>query len=58
MRGVPMLGFVKSYLGNEEGSAAAEYALLLSLIGTAIAFAASSLGTAISTALTTIAALL
>ena len=58
MRGVPMRGFVKSYLGDGSGSAAAEYALLLSLIGTAIAFAASSLGTAISTALTTVAALL
>jgi pilus assembly protein Flp/PilA len=53
-----MRDFAISYLHDEEGAAAAEYALLLSLIGTAIAFAASSLGTAISTAVTTIAALL
>ena len=53
-----MGGFVKSFLRDEAGAAAAEYALLLSLIGTSIAFAASSLGTAISTALTNIAALL
>jgi pilus assembly protein Flp/PilA len=53
-----MSGLIKSYLKDEAGAAAAEYALLLSLIGTAIAFAANSLGVAISTAITTIAALL
>jgi len=43
---------------RRSGRGCAEYALLLSLIGTAIAFAGSSLGTAISTAITNIAALL
>ena len=57
MRGVSMRDLIKCYLRDEAG-AAAEYALLVSLIGTGIAFAAGSLGTAISTAFTTIAALL
>ena len=58
MRGVSMRDLIKCYLRDEAGAAAAEYALLVSLIGTGIAFAAGSLGTAISTAFTTVAALL
>ena len=50
--------FIKSFLRDEAGSSAAEYALLISLIGTGVAFAAGSLGTAISTALATVTALL
>ena len=53
-----MRQFLKSYIGDEAGAAAAEYALLLSIIGTAIAFAASSLGTAVSTAIGAVADLL
>jgi pilus assembly protein Flp/PilA len=53
-----MGGLIKSFLRDESGSAAAEYALLVSLIGTGIAFAAGSLGTAIAAAFTAIAALL
>jgi len=46
------------YLKDEGGAVAAEYALLVSLLGAAIAFAASSLGTTISTAMGNVAALL
>jgi Flp pilus assembly pilin Flp len=48
----------KSYWKDEAGAAGAEYALLLSLIGTALAVAANALGTAISTAITNFIALI
>ena len=43
---------LNSLITDERGSAAAEYALLLAIIGTAIALAASTLGGAISGAIT------
>lgn len=49
--GVPMLNIVKSYLSDENGAAAAEYALILAIIGTGIAAAAVALGGSISGAL-------
>jgi pilus assembly protein Flp/PilA len=39
------------FLTQEDGAAAAEYALILAIVGSAIAVAAITLGTAISTAL-------
>ena len=46
-----MRNFLKSFIRDESGAAAAEYALILAIVGAGIAFAASSLGTAISTAI-------
>jgi len=40
-----------SYLSDESGAAAAEYALILTIIGTAVAAAVVTLGTDIATAL-------
>lgn len=40
-----------SYLKEENGASAAEYALILAIIGAAIAVAALTLGSAISTAI-------
>jgi pilus assembly protein Flp/PilA len=51
--GVRMRKHLKSLLTDERGSAAAEYALLLAIIGTSIALAASTLGGAISGAIAT-----
>lgn len=48
-----MKNLLKTFFLAESGSAAAEYALLIALVGTGIALAAGGLGTAISTALTT-----
>ena len=39
-------------LRDESGAAAAEYALILAIVGTGIAVAAIALGTSISTAMT------
>ena len=39
-------------LKDESGAAAAEYALILAIVGTGIAVAAIALGTSISTAMT------
>ena len=42
---------ILSFLRNESGAAAAEYALILAIVGAGIAVAAANLGTAISTAI-------
>jgi len=46
-----MLDIIKSYIRDESGAAAAEYALILAIVGAGIAVAAANLGTAISTAI-------
>jgi pilus assembly protein Flp/PilA len=46
-----MITFIKSYLRNESGAAAAEYALILAIVGAGIAAAALTLGQDISTAM-------
>jgi pilus assembly protein Flp/PilA len=50
--GFIMRNFLKSYLADEAGAAAAEYALILTLIGGVLLAAVSTLGTDIATALT------
>jgi len=47
-----MQNIIKSYLSDESGAAAAEYALILTIIGTALAAAVITLGGDIATALT------
>ena len=42
---------IKNFLRDESGASAAEYALILAIVGTGIAFAAFSLGGAISGAM-------
>jgi pilus assembly protein Flp/PilA len=44
---------ILSFIRNESGAAAAEYALILAIVGAGIAVAAANLGTAISTAINT-----
>ena len=51
--GYHMRNFLKSFLRDESGAAAAEYALILAIVGAGIAVAATNLGTAISTAINT-----
>lgn len=46
-----MKTFLKSFLNDETGASAAEYALILAVIGVGIATAATGLGTAIQGAL-------
>lgn len=46
-----MVKFVTSFLRDESGASAAEYALILAIIGTGIAVAAVALGTSISGAM-------
>jgi pilus assembly protein Flp/PilA len=48
-----MVKFVKSFVMDESGASAAEYALILAIIGSAIALAAVALGNSIGGALTT-----
>ena len=48
-----MRNFIESFLRDESGAAAAEYALILAIVGAGIAVAAGNLGTAISTAINT-----
>ena len=43
-----MINFVKSFIMDESGASAAEYALILAIVGSAIAVAAITLGTVIS----------
>ena len=43
-----MLKFVRTFVSDESGASAAEYALILAIIGSAIAVAAITLGTVIS----------
>ena len=49
--GFDMRNFLKSFIRDESGAAAAEYALILAIVGAGIAYAATQLGTAISTAI-------
>jgi pilus assembly protein Flp/PilA len=46
-----MTKFVREFLRNESGASAAEYALILAIVGAGIAVAAAALGTAISGAM-------
>ena len=46
-----MRNFLKSFIRDESGAAAAEYALILAIVGAGIAIAAKDLGTAISQAI-------
>jgi pilus assembly protein Flp/PilA len=50
-----MSKFIASYLRDESGAAAAEYALILAIVCTGIAAAVLLLGTNISTAVSTAA---
>ena len=46
-----MVKFVQSFLRDDSGASAAEYALILAIVGSAIAVAAITLGTVISNAM-------
>jgi pilus assembly protein Flp/PilA len=46
-----MLNLIKSFVRDDSGASAAEYALILAIIGAGIAVAAGALGTAVSTAI-------
>jgi pilus assembly protein Flp/PilA len=46
-----MVKFVKSFVMDESGASAAEYALILAIVGSAIALAAINLGGSIRTSL-------
>ena len=48
-----MRNFIESFLCDESGAAAAEYALILAIVGAGIAVAAGNLGSAISSAINT-----
>jgi pilus assembly protein Flp/PilA len=50
-RGFDMRNLLKSFIRDESGAAAAEYALILAIVGAGIAVAAGQLGTAISSAI-------
>jgi pilus assembly protein Flp/PilA len=50
--GFYMQNFIKSYLRDESGAAAAEYALILAIITAGIVVAVGTLGTDITTAIT------
>lgn len=54
--GVNDMTFLKNFLRDESGASAAEYALILAIVGAGIALAAVTLGTAISGAMTDAAA--
>jgi pilus assembly protein Flp/PilA len=47
-----MTKFLREFLRDDSGASAAEYALILAIVGTAIAAAAITLGGTISTSLT------
>lgn len=49
--GFDMRNFIESFIRDESGAAAAEYALILAIVGAGIATAATTLGTSISGAL-------
>ena len=51
--GSDMRNFLRSFICDESGAAAAEYALILAIVGAGIAYAVTQLGTAISTAINT-----
>lgn len=46
-----MKNFLKTFVADESGASAAEYALILAIVGTGIAIAAIGLGDAISGAM-------
>ena len=46
-----MRNILKSFIRDESGAAAAEYALILAIVAAGIAVAVTGLGTAISTAI-------
>lgn len=46
-----MIKFATSFLRDDSGASAAEYALILAIVGTGIALAAVTLGNAISNAM-------
>lgn len=46
--GVQTMNLIKTFVRNEDGAAAAEYALILAVIGAGIYLAADTLGTAIA----------
>jgi pilus assembly protein Flp/PilA len=48
-----MRNFIDSFIQDESGAAAAEYALILAIVGAGIGLAAAALGNAISTAINT-----
>lgn len=49
--GCLMRNFIKTYFSDESGAAAAEYALILTIIGTAMLAAVTTLGNDIGSAL-------
>ena len=49
--GFQMRNLINSFLRDESGASAAEYALILAIVGAGIALAAGALGTAVSTAI-------
>ena len=49
--GVRLMTFVKTFLRDDSGASAAEYALILAIVGAAIALAAITLGNTIGGAL-------
>ena len=51
MKGSVMKQSLLNFIRDESGAAAAEYALILAIVGAGIAVAAGQLGTAISTAI-------
>ena len=51
--GYLMFNLLKSFVRDESGAAAAEYALILAIVGAGIAVAAGNLGSAISSAINT-----
>ena len=48
-----MTKFFSDFAQDESGASAAEYALILAIVGAAIAFAAANLGNAIANAMNT-----
>lgn len=49
--GVIEMTFVKTFIRDEAGASAAEYALILAVVGAGIAFAAFALGEAVSSSI-------
>ena len=49
-----MRSFLKSFMGDESGAAAAEYALILAIVGAGVTVAMTDLGAAISSAFHTV----
>lgn len=51
LEGLHMMKFFKAFLTDDSGASAAEYALILAIVGTSIAGAAVYLGNTITTAI-------